>query len=335
MQRTTTPVTIWLAACCAMVFIMALLGAITRLTQSGLSITDWEPVVGVIPPLNGEAWNRAFMAYQATPQYRLLHGGGMALADFQKIFFWEWLHRLWGRLIGLVFLLPLAVFWLRGTISRRRALTLALIFLLGGLQGFIGWFMVQSGLEDRTSVNPLRLALHLAFALTIYGLLLWQALLSRPDGATPVAPSLRRHGWAALALLAATMIWGALVAGLHAGLIYNSWPLMDGDVLPAVAFIQNPLWRNLFENPVLAQFVHRWLGPLTMMVLLSWVWRGRRVIPTPRLAALGGMALLQVGLGLATLLTQTQIVIALLHQAGAITLLSLLLYNLQRADTHR
>jgi len=324
------PVTIWLLACCAMVFFMALLGAITRLTESGLSITRWDPVMGALPPLNDEAWRHVFAAYQATPQYQLLHRTGMELADFKTIFFWEWLHRLWGRLIGAVFALPLLVFWLRGQISRRDGIRFSLIFLLGGLQGFIGWFMVQSGLEDRTSVSPIRLALHLAFALALYALLLWLALAGKKRERIVVPPSLLRHGWTALACLALTITWGALVAGLQAGQIYNTWPLMDGDMLPALATELAPWWRNLFENPVLAQFVHRWLGPLTLAMALSWVWRCRRIAPTSALTALGGMAALQVGLGLATLLSHTEIVIALLHQAGAISLLTLFLYNLQR-----
>lgn len=321
-------VTVWLLSCCAMIAVMALLGAITRLTESGLSITHWDPVSGILPPLTAEDWRRAFGDYQAIPQYQLLHRG-MTLAEFQQIFFWEWLHRLWGRLIGVVFVVPLILFWGRGQINRGTGFKLLAIFALGGVQGFIGWIMVQSGLEERTSVSPYRLALHLGFALAIYSALLWSAL---PGRQTPT-PRLR-HGWLALGFLALTMVWGAFTAGLQAGTIANTWPLMDGDMLPESATLLDPLWRNAFENPVLVQFIHRWLGPLTMILLLSWVGRCWRVIGARRsLTALGIMALLQVGLGLATLLSHVEIVIAVLHQAGAICLLTLLLYNLRHGGT--
>jgi len=327
-HRNPAAVTCWLYLCCGMVFVMALLGAVTRLTEAGLSITEWNPIMGAMPPLDRDDWQRAFAAYRETPQYRLLHIG-MSLDDFKRIYFWEWLHRLWGRLIGVVFVLPLLAFWWRGQVSRKRALTFLAVFALGGLQGFIGWFMVQSGLAARTSVSPYRLALHLGFALLIYAILLAMAWRDRP--AVPDEPSARRHGWLALAMLAATMIFGAFVAGLQGGTIYNTWPLMEGEFLPSAATSLSPLWINAFENAALAQFIHRWLGPMTMIVVLSWVgrrWRSADPVRKPALAGLAVMAMLQVGLGLATLLTQVQIGIAVLHQAGAITLLTMLLYPL-------
>jgi len=328
-------VTCWLFICCGMIFVMALVGAITRLTESGLSMTSWDPIIGAVPPLNKEDWNRAFTAYQQIPQYQLLNQG-MTLEAFKAIFFWEWFHRLWGRLIGLVFALPLAFFLVRRQISRATGLKFVLILLLGGVQGFIGWFMVQSGLEVRTSVSPYRLALHLGFALAIYSLLLWMALNGRPLAKT-VTPkgsrSLILHGWIACAFLALTMTWGAFVAGMHAGEIYNTWPLMEGTFLPPAAFTLQPVARNIFENAAFIQFSHRWMGPFTMLVLLSWVWRCWKQVPPPSklgVAALGIMAILQVGLGISTLLSHVEIVVAVIHQAGAITLLSLTLFNLQR-----
>ena len=326
--RGATVVRRWLLACCGMVAAMMLLGAITRLTESGLSITAWDPIAGAVPPLDEPAWRRAFAAYQAIPQYRLLHSS-MSLAEFKQIFFWEWLHRLWGRLIGLAFALPLIFLAVTGRVGRSLGLRLALVFALGGVQGFIGWFMVRSGLEGATSVSPVRLALHLDGAVAIYSLLLWMALGLGRRRAIAVAPSLRGHGWLALACLVVTMTWGALVAGLGAGAICNTWPLMDGAVLPAAATDLRPVWLNPFANPLLAQFIHRWLGPLTLGVVLSLVWRGRGIAGSG-LAAVGAMAAIQVGLGLATLLSHAEIVIAVIHQAGALALLTLLLITLRR-----
>jgi cytochrome c oxidase assembly protein subunit 15 len=314
-----------------MVFVMALLGAVTRLMGAGLSITDWDPIMGAVPPLSAAAWDKAFAAYQQIPQYQIFHRG-MTLDEFKGIYFWEWLHRLWGRLIGVAFGAPLVIFWLKKKIDRALLMCLAAIFMLGGLQGFIGWFMVESGLAVRTSVSPYRLALHLGFALLIYSIMLWTALDKLP-GAKPVPmqKNFVRQGWIALGFLAVTMTWGAFTAGLHAGEAYNTWPLMEGDVLPAAAFTLMPKWVNAFENLAFVQFIHRWLGPITMLVILAWV--RRAVCATnaerkPLLYMLGGMALLQVGLGLATLLSHAEIVLAALHQAGAVMLLTLLLINL-------
>jgi cytochrome c oxidase assembly protein subunit 15 len=324
-------VAIWLLLCGAMIFVMALLGAITRLTESGLSITDWAPVTGALPPLDRTAWLKAFAAYQQIPQYQLLHRG-MTLEEFKSIYFWEWLHRLWGRLIGLVFALPLLWFWWRGQIDKRLALRLAGILAFGALQGFIGWYMVESGLSERTSVSPYRLALHLGFALLIYAILLWTALDIRARQNSPITKSVRRHGWVALGLLATTMLWGAFTAGLHAGAAYNTWPLMEGGIVPAAAFTILPKWHNAFENLALVQFIHRWLAPLTAIVILAWsyrLFRGARAELVRRTAiALGVMAVLQVMLGITTLLTHVQIAVAVAHQAGAIVLLSLLLTGL-------
>jgi heme a synthase len=327
-------VTLWLFICCGMIFIMALLGAITRLTESGLSMTSWDPIMGAIPPLNEEAWTKAFKAYQEIPQYQILNRG-MTLEAFKGIFFWEWLHRLWGRLIGFAFLIPLIVFLIQKKISREMGLKFGLIFLLGACQGFIGWFMVQSGLEVRTSVSPYRLALHLGFALAIYAVLLWTAFagMKKPQLSKKISYTLRLHGWIALGFLIVTMTWGAFVAGLHAGEVYNTWPLMEGEVVPEAATTLQPLWHNFFENSALVQFIHRWLAPLTMCVLLSWVfvcWRKVSPYEKRGLAAFGAMSFIQVGLGIGTLLSHAAIAVAVSHQGGAITLLSLLLFNLQR-----
>jgi heme a synthase len=313
-----------------MIFFMALLGAVTRLTGSGLSITDWDPIMGALPPLSDAAWDKAFAAYQHIPQYQVFNHG-MTLDEFKGIYFWEYLHRLWGRLIGFAFGIPLVIFFLQKKIDRILFIRLAAIFGLGALQGFIGWFMVQSGLEVRTSVSPYRLALHLGFALLIYAIILWTALDRIEDKRAPVTWCMVRHGWTALGFLIVTMTWGAFTAGLHAGEAYNTWPLMEGEVLPSAAFTLLPKWINAFENLAFVQFIHRWLGPLTMLVVLAWVFRAWRDADKKRkrmIFALGAMALLQVGLGLATLLSRTEITLAVLHQAGAILLLTLLLINL-------
>lgn len=346
------PVTLWLYTCCGMIFIMALIGAITRLTESGLSITHWDPIAGALPPLNAEAWNRAFADYQTIPQYRLLNHD-MSLDDYKFIYFWEWFHRLWGRLIGLVLIIPLLGFFAAKKISRDFFLKLAVIFALGGLQGFIGWFMVQSGLETRTSVSPYRLALHLGFALLLYAMLLWVALsttssfrTSAPQASADPESSLHAHaqrafekimpmqlhGWLSLGMLAITITWGAFVAGMRAGFAYNTWPLMDGSVLPPEAWSLQPLSANILGNMALVQFTHRWLGPATLVMILAWAtrcWPSTSTRQKKWLAALAGMALAQVALGIATLLSHVEIAVAVAHQAGAMTLLTLLLINLR------
>ena len=327
-------VTKWLLFCCGMIAVMALLGAVTRLTQSGLSITDWKPIVGAIPPLNDADWYKSFASYQQIPQYQILNRG-MTLDEFKGIFFWEWVHRLWGRLIGIVFALPLIVFIAQKKISRALAIKLALILALGALQAFIGWFMVQSGLEVRTSVSPFRLALHLGFALLLYALVLDTALQRIFIATRFVNTSLRRHGWIAIGFLSMTIIWGAFVAGLRAGEVYNTWPSMEGGLMPEASWTLDPLWRNAFENLGLVQFIHRWIGPTTMIVLLSWVWRcwqSARDEDKKWLGGLAVMALAQVMLGITTLLSHVDIFIATCHQAGAIALLTLVLINLRRVS---
>ena len=311
-----------------MIFIMALLGAVTRLTESGLSITDWKPLLGTLPPLNHQDWEVMFNNYKQIPQYQILNST-MTLEEFKGIFFWEWFHRLWGRLIGLVFFLPLCFFWLRKKIDGKLALKLFGIFALGGLQGFIGWFMVQSGLEVRTSVSPYRLALHLDFALLVYSLVFWTALKLKYALAKPSKQNTDIYGVIGFCLLLITITWGAFVAGLHAGEAYNTWPLMDGEVIPSAGFTLLPKALNFFENLALVQFIHRWLGPFTMLFILSWVYRQMNVGKDRKLLiALGLMAILQVMLGLLTLLSHANIILASLHQAGAITLLTLYLLNL-------
>ncbi|MEI6986422.1 MAG: COX15/CtaA family protein, partial [Rhodospirillaceae bacterium] len=252
---------LWLLACCAMVFAIVIIGGVTRLTHSGLSMVEWRPLIGVLPPLTEVEWQRVFGLYQLSPESRLVNHG-MSLDEFKGIFWWEWFHRLFAHLIGVVFFVPFMIFWLRGKVSRSLMPRLLGLFVLGGLQGVVGWLMVASGLVDRPAVSHYRLAAHLSTAVLIFTLMLWQALdLLRPlscSGNAPGSRALRRHLVLALALALVTLVWGALVAGLHAGLIYNSFPLMNGSLLPIEAWFYEPVWVNVFENAALVQFCHRW-----------------------------------------------------------------------------
>lgn len=328
---TMTPhkkIAIWLFVCCFMVFAMAVIGAITRLTESGLSITEWKPVSGALPPLNEAQWQHQFALYKQSPEFAAKHFW-MDVEDFKRIFFWEWLHRLWGRAIGLVFALPLVWFAVRRQIPHGYGKPLLGILALGALQGFVGWFMVASGLVDRPSVSHFRLATHLALALFIYAAMLWTGLsllathahLSRKD---PLIPSLSppgkggfgglaAHGWIALAMLSVTIVWGAFVAGLDAGMAYNTFPDMDGAMTPDTPW--SP--AAMAVNAGWVQFTHRWLALITGTVVLAYGWRVRS-------GPIAVMVVAQITLGIATLLTQVMLPLAALHQAGAIVLLSLL-----------
>jgi heme a synthase len=322
----------WLYLCAFMVFAMAVIGAITRLTESGLSIVEWKPLIGAIPPLNDTEWQRVFELYQQSPEYRLKNAG-MSMAEFQNIFFWEWLHRLWGRLIGVVYALPFFWFLLRRKLPRECTGRFWLLLALGGLQGVVGWFMVMSGLVDRPSVSHYRLALHLGMATLIFVLLLltaWQLRYpaKRMAEMESVPGSLALHGWLSLWMVALTMVWGAFVAGLDAGMFYNSFPLMDGTWLPSEFFDTKPFMLGLVENPALVQFVHRYLALTTAALLIALALRcvaGSRWPVQVRALGLvtGTAACLQAGLGIATLLTQVWIPLAALHQAGALILLAL------------
>jgi heme a synthase len=317
----------WLLACCAMVFVMVVLGGITRLTLSGLSITQWHPVIGVVPPLSEAQWIAEFERYKQVPEYRLVHQG-MTLAQFKGIFFWEYLHRLWGRLIGFAYALPLAWFWFRGRLRRRLKAPLLGILGLGFAQGFLGWYMVESGLADRVDVSQYRLVAHLALALLVYAAMLWVALgiLRGPSGVAAPAARWRRAGDAIVALVALTIAAGGFTAGLRAGLTYNTFPLMDGRLVPAGYAQLHPFWRNWFENIPAVQFDHRLLAMTTLTaVVLLWAAGMRAALPRPaRLAlwALLAAALVQVSLGISTLLLVVPIPLAVCHQAGAVLLLT-------------
>jgi len=329
---------IWLLAVAALIVGMLAVGGLTRLTGSGLSITEWDPIMGALPPMSDAAWQDAFAKYQQIPQYRL-ENHGMSLEDFQAIFWWEWTHRLLGRLIGFAFFVPFVWFAWTGAITRKAWPRMVLLFALGGLQGFVGWWMVESGLEARVSVSQYRLAIHLGVAVILLGAILWTALeylrLAPPPGAlrAPASPS-RGEAKLALgfvALVYIQMLLGALVAGLHAGLIYNTWPSMDGHMLPEHPFFASPWWINFFENPGLAQFDHRVVAYLVAAGAYALWWAGKHAGLTGFAKrssdAVLTIALFQIALGVATLLWHVPIALAALHQVVAALLFCVALWH--------
>jgi cytochrome c oxidase assembly protein subunit 15 len=327
-------VALWLFACAAMILLMVVIGGITRLTESGLSITEWKPLTGIVPPLTQAEWEESFALYRQIPEYQLLNSG-MSLAEYKSIYWWEFIHRLWGRLIGIAFAVPLAIFLLRRRIGRRLAPWLGLLLLLGVLQGALGWYMVASGLSERTDVSQYRLAAHFGLAVALYAAVLWTALTlvrPAPDRAHEGA---RLRPWliAALGLVGVTMIAGAFVAGLNAGFVYNEVPWMGERLVPPdYNHGGAPFWANAFENPAAAQFHHRLLAVASLAAVLGLWWRGLRLrLPHAARRALGAFALTavaQVGLGIMTLLLVVPISLAALHQAGALILLSFGLWAL-------
>ncbi len=312
----------WLLICCGLVFAMVVLGGVTRLTGSGLSMVDWRPVTGILPPLTADEWQRVFEMYQETPEFQKKNSH-MDVAEFKGIFWLEYLHRLLGRLIGVVFLVPFVYFLWRGHIGVREWPKYLLMFVLGGMQGVLGWYMVKSGLVDNPAVSQYRLTAHLMSAFLIYAFMLWVAL-SLLYPATE-----RRHAWfgktvALTVLITITIVSGGFVAGLKAGKIYNTFPMMGEQWLPPGMFALQPAWRNFFDNMVTVQFDHRVLAITTFMIIVLF-WIGIRKAELPSRIAKGVNALLhtaalQVALGIATLLLVVPIPLAAAHQAVAMLL---------------
>ncbi|WP_235830182.1 COX15/CtaA family protein [Algihabitans albus] len=338
---TPRAVALWLLGVAALIFAMAVIGAITRLTESGLSIMEWAPVSGFLPPLSAAEWERLLELYRRTAEYQQINRG-MTLSEFQEIFWWEWIHRQWGRLIGLAYALPLAWFWLRGRLPGWIKPHLLFALGLGALQGFMGWFMVASGFfGERTDVSQYRLVLHLSLALIIYAYLLWLALsLLRGSATAPEAVPLRLAAKAFAGLLAVTVVSGGFVAGTNAGMTYNTFPLMDGQLIPAGYAALQPWWMNWFETIAAIQFNHRLLAVTTAgAALLLWLGSRRRdLAPAMRqgFVAVAGVALVQTGLGIVTLLLAVPVWLGALHQAGALCLIAatvFLLHSLRRAST--
>lgn len=321
---------LWLTLWAVMVLLTVVIGGVTRLTESGLSITEWNPVSGVLPPVTEAQWRTAFENYQQIPEYQQINSG-MSLAAFKRIFLVEYTHRLWARLVGVAFAIPLFVFLLRGGLGRRLIRRLIVLLVMMGLQGGMGWYMVQSGLTERTDVSQYRLAAHLMLALIIFAVTVWTAADLLGQDLSGKKPSPREQpGRAAFTLLVlSTALAGAFVAGLDAGKAYNTFPLMGGRVFPAGYFQLTPWYRNIFEHVPAVQFNHRLLGITVVVTSLIVWWASRRKTPGTlerRVAGWIGVAgTLQAGLGIATLLLVVPISLAALHQAGAVILLGLAL----------
>jgi cytochrome c oxidase assembly protein subunit 15 len=325
---------LWLGALAALIVAMILIGGATRLTDSGLSITEWQPILGAIPPLNEADWQQAFEAYRKIPEYTELKAG-MSLEEFKTIYWWEWAHRFLGRLIGVAFFVPFAVFWIAGYIARTLLPRLVGLFLLGGLQGAVGWYMVKSGLVERTDVSQYRLAAHFGIALLIFGYTLWLLFgLGREKLPARAGTRARSASWVAglvLALIFVQMLAGALVAGLDAGMGFNTWPLINGALVPSGFGEASPSYLNLFENPLTVQFNHRMLGYAVVVAALGQLlWLTVRGAPQALLGCaltLALLAVLQATLGVWTLLLAVPITLGLAHQAGAIAVFAASLYH--------
>jgi heme a synthase len=326
---------VWLVLVAALIGLMVLVGGATRLTESGLSIVEWKPVTGALPPLGDAQWQQAFAAYKTIPQYQA-QNAGMTLSEFKTIFWWEFSHRLLGRVIGAVYLLPFLYFLWRGGMTAELKRRLWLIFGLGALQGAVGWWMVASGLSERTEVSQYRLATHLVLALLIFAAIVWT--LRRLGERRPLVAHtrLRMTGAVLVALTFVQLYFGALVAGLRAGLVYNTWPEIDGALIPSAArlWFETPWWRNLFENALTVQFEHRMVA-YTLFVLavlhaLDAVRsRADRAVVGGALWLLG-VVTLQAMLGILTLLNQVPMDLALTHQAVAIIVLTLVVFQAER-----
>jgi cytochrome c oxidase assembly protein subunit 15 len=327
-RRNRRRVAIWLFGIAYMIWGMVLLGGATRLTGSGLSIMEWAPLSGMVPPVSHGEWQRLFLEYKSIPQYTLQHPG-MDLAGFKQIFWLEWIHRAWGRLIGVAFLLPLVWFAVTGAIERRLVPKLVVLFALGGLQGAVGWFMVESGFfPGSDAVSPYRLVIHLALALVLFSAILWTALTTANPVplSIPGAFRLRRLCQGAAVMVALTILAGGFTAGLHAGLQYNTFPLMDGHLIPEGYSNAHPALLNLTENPTAVQFNHRLLATMTAITVLAALWTGFRLKLPPQahvsMLLLGGATLLQYGLGVATLLSRVAVPLGVAHQGTAVLVLA-------------
>ena len=325
--RERRPLIRWLSVVGALILLMVLIGGITRLTGSGLSMVDWRPLMGAIPPLNDAEWQEVFHKYQQYPEYKLVNHR-MTLPEFKRIFFWEYLHRLLGRAVGIVFLLPWLYFISRRKIPPGYNARFAGLFALGAAQGLMGWYMVKSGLVDVPNVSHYRLAAHLALAFASLALTFWFILRLRdvrPEKTTSTPRTLRKLSIGFTGLVCAQIIWGAFTAGLDAGFGHNTFPLMGGEVIPRGMWLLDPAWANIFDNNITVQFIHRTLGWLVFFSGIGLaIYARKATLPTRAKRALNlivSLALAQFGLGVATLLTVVALPLAVLHQLGAAALL--------------
>lgn len=310
-----------------MIFAVVVIGGVTRLSQAGLAIVQWQPLMGIIPPLSQAEWQEMFHQYQQYPEFQILNYG-MVIDEFKTIFWIEYLHRLVGRLIGIVFLVPFLYFLIKGWVRRPLSIHFTAIFILGGLQGLLGWYMVKSGLDKDPLVSPYRLTAHLLGAFAIYAYAFWLALgllMPKPDAVMGGAVArIRRLNWGVVAMVVLTVASGAFVAGLDAGLTYNTFPLMDGQLIPEGLFAFEPIGINFFENITTVQFDHRWLAIATAILILYLWWSARKVVLSDQARllshGLAAMALIQPALGIATLVLVIPTPLAATHQAGALVL---------------
>lgn len=336
-------VRIWLYSICALIFAMVVVGGATRLTDSGLSITEWKPIVGIIPPLGDADWHDAFEKYKQIPEYKRVNHG-MSLEEFKGIFWWEWAHRFLGRMIGFAFFIPFLALLLMGKINRALVPRLVGLFVLGGLQGALGWYMVKSGLVDRVDVSQYRLTAHLGLAFLIFAATFWVALGLRPEAHNAAQRSgqgdaaSNPYAFSALILLVlvfAQIILGAFVAGTDAGFSHNTWPLMDGGIIPQGLFVQSPWYMNLFENVATVQFNHRMMAYLVWafaLVHLIRVWlNGSNTDPKSSALLVFLLLTAQAALGIWTLLAVVPISLGVAHQAGALIVFAAAIYHMRRA----
>lgn len=328
-QSSNTAIALWLILVAALVYAMVVVGGVTRLTRSGLSITEWNPVVGAIPPLSEEHWQAEFEKYQETPEYRHVNAG-MSLDDFKRIYWVEWAHRLLGRLIGFAVIVPLIYFAVRRQLSKPLVWKLVALFILGGLQGALGWFMVKSGLVDIPRVSPYRLTAHLGLAVALYAWLVWMVLDLKRPLVRERHPHARGYALVIIGLIVLMILAGGFVAGTKAGFAFNTFPLMNGAFFPPGLYAMSPAWANFFEDIATVQFNHRLLAYVLLIATAAYWWWGRRAGLGQRtrrtmnwlLAAL----CIQIGLGIATLVFIVPVWLGALHQAGALAVFTIALY---------
>lgn len=332
-------ITVWLVTCILLVLSMIVLGGVTRLTQSGLSMVEWDPIMGAIPPLNEREWQDAFEQYQEFPEYQVVNKD-MSLAGFKRIFYVEYAHRILGRSIGVVFFLPFLFFLLSGRLNRSLIIKLSMIFLLGGAQGLMGWYMVKSGLNDVPRVSPYRLTAHLMLAVLIFGSMLWLLLdLWRRHGPAPSIPvAVGRYAGVVLFAVVAMIFTGGFVAGTKAGFTFNTFPMMYDRWIPEGLWAMQPLWSNIFENVATVQFIHRCLALLLTLLILG-LWVSSRRSADDRLRRACGLLLMmlviQIALGIATLIYSVPVPLAAAHQGGALVVFAMALviyHNIYRVQ---
>ncbi len=322
--------TVWLSIILVTIAAMVIVGGVTRLTHSGLSMVDWKPLLGAIPPITASDWNEKFDSYKQFPEYKKLNAS-MTLSEFKSIFWWEYAHRLLGRLIGVIFLLPWVYFWIRKRIPAGYNKKFAFLFSLGGFQGLVGWYMVTSGLVNNPFVSHYRLAAHLALAFLLFGATLWIILRLRGiEPAKAPTPKLRLFSWMVLSLISFQVIYGAFTAGLKAGFVLNTFPLMNGQLIPIDLIFNQPFWRSALEDVFTVQFIHRTLGWLLAISIFSlWFYARQFTLTKTQRGALNylaGATALQFTLGVLTLIYAVPLILAAAHQAGALMLLSASVY---------